>query len=90
MGRAEKEIGNNHLQIKRALYKLPGAEKGDSFPLGQPLLTAPGLKPYGTVLDVFSPDSGVRVATTVPKWDTVQGSVCRKAFLGRTCEGKLA
>lgn len=45
--------------------------------LGQPLLTAPGVKPCGTVLDVqvFSPDS-VPVAATVPKWDRVWGSVC--------------
>lgn len=69
--RAEKEIANNHLQIKRALYKLPGAEGGDGLSLGQPLLTAPGVKPRGTVLDVqvFSPDCGASVATTVPRWD---------------------
>lgn len=69
MGRAEKGIANNHLQIKRALCKLPGAEGGDSLSLGQPLLTAPDVKPCRTVLDVqvFSPDSGVSVATTIPK-----------------------
>lgn len=78
MGRAEKEIANNHLQRKRALYKLLGAEGRDGLSLGQPLLTAPGVKTCATVLDVevFSPDSGLSVATTGPKWDRVWGSVC--------------
>lgn len=78
MGRAEKEIANNHLQIKRTLYKLPGAEGGDGLSLGQPLLTVPDMKPCRTFLDiqVFSPASGVSVATAVPKWDRVLGSVC--------------
>lgn len=81
MGRAEKEIANNHLRVNRMLYKYLGQSQSkgeDSFSLGQAVVTTSHAKPHGTALAVqlFSTNFGISVATAAAKWYRMWGSIC--------------
>lgn len=76
VGSTEKEIANNHLQVSRTLYKLPGTEpgqRGKAASLSAQLLMQ-NLMELGC--SGVLPGFGISVATTVDKWYRVRGSIC--------------